>query len=221
MELFLLPLTRFRALVAIVLLILLWIGSHWSHRADYAADRIILACPGEIDQYRSKRLSADDTDNKGLEIRIRDGGENRMGAWIGEPIGITVEITPTDHTEAAEMRVAIRECYSAEELDTNGVLWEPFRPTKTLTDTINIPNLFTYYASAQIRSRTGDVSDVACDDVLMEGIPRRPPTRTPGPTRTVTPIVPSSPTPKPTPSPIPSIEPTPPFLIFIPALVRE
>jgi hypothetical protein len=66
-------------------------------------------------------------------------------------------------------RKAGMRCYSEAELVD--AAWEPFRASVTEPFTITAINWVGHYLSVQYRDSLGNLSNVACDDISVEGMP--------------------------------------------------
>jgi len=86
----------------------------------------------------------------------------RTGFTAQSPFGPVVEMR----------RKSGMHCFSEAELAD--AAWEPFKTAVIEPFTITAINWVGHYLSAQYRDRLGNLSNVACDDISVEGIPAPP-----------------------------------------------
>jgi hypothetical protein len=99
-----------------------------------------------------------------------EDGNSAMGGIAGDTIDATVTFTAESTAgEVTEMRVKIG-CYQEA---LNDAVWEPFVSQKSYPVHV-ILNWTGWGVSVQYRDTAGNVSPTYCDDISVEGMPKRP-----------------------------------------------
>ena len=104
-----------------------------------------------------------------------EGGSCCVGGVAGETIEIEVAIetrNPETGGAVEQMRIASGSRTFGEP-EMNELAWEDFTPTKTFYFLPPI-NWVGFYVCVQFRDVNGDLSQVYCDDISVEGMPPSP-----------------------------------------------
>lgn len=154
-------------------------GDTWNSIAlKFNADSAVLqrANPGALAvgrQIKIPRNSAAGVKTTGVPTgRIQVGDQDTIGGRAGTVLNIMVRFEASSPSGAVtEMRVkygASGACLTAAEMAD--AVWEPFVAQRTYTYTPPI-NWSTFKLHVQYRDAQGNVSAVACDEVVVEGMP--------------------------------------------------
>lgn len=108
------------------------------------------------------------------------GGAPITGATAGDTLRVSVTFSATSTAGTVkEMRItAYRVKRCATEAEMLDAAWEPLVAEKIYTVTVPI-NFSSFDVSAQYRDALGNLSRVACADLIIEGMPPLTPSRTP------------------------------------------
>jgi hypothetical protein len=95
------------------------------------------------------------------------------GGTVGSTVTISADLYAySPRAEVTEMRVlqgTSGNCATLQEMSS--VSWEPFQVRRAMTYEITVPNWVGWFISVQYRDAGGNVSEVYCDDISIEGMP--------------------------------------------------
>lgn len=119
-----------------------------------------------------------------VTIKIGDGAE-MMAFPVGRTrITVTLQVTTPTTVDSARFKVDSIRC--RKQIDLSDIPWQPFSNVFVVPHTVQYNwQSFTFYV--QVRDDRGDVSQVFCKSVVIEGIEREMSTPTPAPSPTIAP----------------------------------
>jgi hypothetical protein len=106
-------------------------------------------------------------------VQLQDG-MCCIGGIVGAVVDLRIDFAAqSPFSPVTEMRrKAGMHCFSEAEL--TDATWEPFKVSVTEPFTITAINWVGHYLSVQYRDGLGNLSEVACDDISVEGMPAPP-----------------------------------------------
>jgi len=103
-----------------------------------------------------------------------EGGRSAVGGTAGKRLDIRVEFSASSPFGAVtDMRLKAGGTCQPEKIDISGAAWEPFEPVKTFPFTPAI-NWVGFTIAVQYRDERGNLSEITCDDISVEGMPPQP-----------------------------------------------
>lgn len=91
-----------------------------------------------------------------------------VGGPVGQPVTITAAFdAKSPSSKVGQMRVA-EQCLTPAEM--GAFPWEPLVETKDFSFTPPVANWFGFTVGVQYRDEQGNLSDVVCDDIGVEGM---------------------------------------------------
>lgn len=103
-----------------------------------------------------------------------EGGRSAVGGTAGTSLDIQVMFSASSpYGAVTDMRIKAGGTCQPEKIDLSGAAWEPFAPVKTYPFTAPI-NWVGFTIAVQYRDERGNLSQIACDDISVEGMPPQP-----------------------------------------------
>lgn len=91
-----------------------------------------------------------------------------VGGPVGQPVTITAAFdAKSPSSKVGQMRVA-EQCLTPAEMEA--FPWEPLADTKDFSFTPPVANWFGFTVGVQYRDEQGNLSEVVCDDIAVEGM---------------------------------------------------
>jgi beta-glucanase (GH16 family) len=151
------------------LILNLAVGGRWP---GYPDDTTVFPQFLQVDYVRVYQDATTGADYPVQGTVLLEDGACCVGGPVDQPIPITAAFEAKSPSgEIVQMRVA-EQCLSPAEMEAQP--WQPLAETQDFTFTPTVANWFGFTVGVQYRDEQGNLSDVVCDDISVEGQPPPP-----------------------------------------------